>query len=235
MNPDIQLSPGIGMMDQSLLNRRRIMLLKEKRVCYLYVPHTLADWEIGFITSELNSKRFLSGPGHYDLKTVGAGPESITTMGGIIITPQESIETIDFRDGDVLILPGADTWMEKTHDGLLKMLPDLLEKNVIVAAICGATFALARSGVLDDRSHTSNDRDYLKMICPGYRGSSCYVDEPVCVDGNLITASGFASLEFSYEVFKKMNVMNDDTLEAWYKLYQTKEAGYFVHLLESLR
>ena len=30
------------------------------RACYIYVLDTLADWEIGFITAELNSGRYLN-------------------------------------------------------------------------------------------------------------------------------------------------------------------------------
>ena len=76
---------------------------------------------------------------------------------------------------------------------------------------------------------------FLKMICPEYSGSDYYIDKPVIVDNNLITATGLAPLEFSYEVFKKMNIMKTDTLEAWYQLYKTKEAKYFYNLMESLK
>jgi hypothetical protein len=72
------------------------------------------------------------------------------------------------------------------------------------------------------------------MFCPGYSGSAHYVKEPTVVDDNLITASGFASLEFSYEVFKKLSIMKTDTLEAWYQLNKTKESQYFFKLMESL-
>ena len=211
------------------------MTQKESRNCYLYVLDTLADWEVGFITAELKSKRFLSGSSHYDLITVGSHLESIQTMGGIEITPERVMEEIEFRKGDLLILPGADTWMEGKNDVLIRMLPDLLEKKVIIAAICGGTFALAKSGILNDRAHTSNNKEYLKMVCPEYSGSSFYMDEPAWTDGNLITASGFAPLEFSYEIFKTTNVMKEETSEAWYKLYKTKEARSFFYLLESLK
>jgi len=209
--------------------------MKENRICYIYVLNTLADWEIGFLTAELKSKRFLSGTGHYDLRTIGSSLESIQTMGGLEITPENTIEEIDFREGDLLILPGADTWMEDKNDVLLKRLPVLLEKKVLVAAICGATFALAKSGILNDRAHTSNDKNYLQMVCPEYSGSSLYKDTPVCIDRNLITASGFAPLEFASEIFRITNVMKEDTVEAWYRLFQTKESKYFFNLMESLQ
>jgi hypothetical protein len=60
------------------------------------------------------------------------------------------------------------------------------------------------------------------------------LNQPAVTDNNLITASGIAPLEFSYEIFKKTKVMKAETLEAWYQLYKTKEAKYFYNLMESL-
>jgi len=72
------------------------------------------------------------------------------------------------------------------------------------------------------------------MMCPEYSGDN-YEDKPAIVDDNLITASGLAPLEFSYEIFKKTAVMKSKTLEAWYGLFKTNEAGYFFQLMESLK
>jgi hypothetical protein len=72
-------------------------------------------------------------------------------------------------------------------------------------------------------------------MCPAYSGEDYYVNQPVVADNNLITASGLASLDFSYEVFKRTNVMRTETLEAWYQLYKTKEKKFFYALMESLK
>ena len=111
----------------------------------------------------------------------------------------------------------------------------MINKNVIVAAICGATIALAQKGLLNNRKHTSNGIELLKMTCPGYSGEKFYLNQPVVADNNLITATGLAALEFSYEVFKKTNLMKTETLEAWYQLHNTMEAKYFFALMESLK
>ncbi len=208
---------------------------KDWRNCYLYVLNTLADWEIGFITAELVSRRYISKNKKFELITAGNTVKSIKTMGGITITPEKSVEDIEFNEGDLLVLPGADTWMEDENRRILSMIPGLLEKRVIVGAICGATIALAQTGLLNNRKHTSNSKEFLKMTCPGYRGSSLYRDKPVVVDENLITATGLAPLEFSSEIFRKINAMKEDTLEAWYQLYITREPKYFYSLMESLK
>ena len=205
------------------------------RNCYVYVLDTLADWEIGFITAELNSKRYFAKNTKVEFVKIGNTLEPIKTMGGIIITPDKDITNVEFQEGDLLVLPGAYTWMDAENKNILDIVSDVINKKVIVAAICGATVALAQNGLLNNRTHTSNDKGFLKMVCPDYDGGSYYINAPTVVDDNLITATGLAPLEFSYEVFKKMNIMKEDTLEAWYQLYKTKESRYFYSLMESLK
>lgn len=205
------------------------------RNCYVYVLDTLADWEIGFITAELNSRRYFAKNTKVEFVKIGNTLEPIKTMGGIIITPDKDITNVEFQEGDLLVLPGADTWMDAENKNILDIVSDVINKKVIVAAICGATVALAQNGLLNNRTHTSNDKGFLKMVCPDYDGGSYYINAPTVVDDNLITATGLAPLEFSYEVFKKMNIMKEDTLEAWYQLYKTKESRYFYSLMESLK
>lgn len=55
---------------------------------YLYLPETLADWEIGHITAELRSKRFFRADApQVTLRTVGLTAESVLTMGGLRVVP----------------------------------------------------------------------------------------------------------------------------------------------------
>ena len=205
------------------------------RNCYVYVLDTLADWEIGFLAAELNSRRYFAKNTKLEFVKIGNTLEPIKTMGGINIKPDKAVKDVEFHEGDLLVLPGADTWMDEDNKNIIDIVSDVISKKVIIAAICGATVALAQNGLLNNRKHTSNDKDFLKMVCPDYSGSSYYINTPVVVDDNLITATGLAPLEFSYEVFKKMNVMKEETLEAWYQLYNTKDSKYFYSLMESLK
>ena len=73
------------------------------------------------------------------------------------------------------------------------------------------------------------------MVCPNYSGGEYYQDKPAVADANIITANGIAPLEFSYELFKKAELMKPATLEAWYNLYLTKEPQYFFQLMDSIK
>ena len=55
---------------------------------YVYIFDTLADWELGYVTAELNSGRFFKKDApRVSVKTVGISKESVKTMGGMTIVP----------------------------------------------------------------------------------------------------------------------------------------------------
>ncbi|MGV2881344.1 type 1 glutamine amidotransferase family protein [Paenibacillus taichungensis] len=203
---------------------------------YLYVFDTMSDWEVGYLIAELNSGRyFKKGLAAIEVVAVGVDKSPVTTMGGLEILPRISVDECKLESTDVLILPGGNTWMESIHEPILKKASTSLEEGHVVAAICGATVGLARVGLLDSRRHTSNDLEYLKMICPHYIGEKYYEMVPAVTDGNLVTASGIAPLEFAMHVLKVLDVFTPETLDSWFNLYQTHEAKYFFELMNSIK
>ncbi len=208
----------------------------KSKVVYLYVFDTMADWEIGYLTAELNSGRYYKkGLRPLKIITVGTKKTSIITMGGLKIIPDIDLEELCIENAVSLILPGGDTWTEAVHDPILSIAEQCLQRGILVAAICGATFGLAGKGLLDSRWHTSNDLEYLKSVCPNYKGEQAYRREGVVVEGNLITASGIAPLELTVQVLKALEVFSDKTLDAWYHLYSTHETKYFYDLMNSIQ
>lgn len=200
---------------------------------YFYILNTMADWEYGFLLAELNSKRyFLPSKKNLEIITVSNDKNAKTSMGGFKITPDITINELDFSNDDFLILPGADKWLE--NEEILIKSKEFINNDMNVAAICGATIGLAKHGALDTKLHTSIDKEYLKMLCPEYRGEEHYKDAIVVNNKRLITASGIAPIEFSYEVIKNLKVFSDETLNNWYGLYDKKEAKYFYGLMKSL-
>ncbi|MFP7487596.1 type 1 glutamine amidotransferase family protein [Priestia filamentosa] len=207
----------------------------QRKKVYLYVFNTMSDWEYGYLISELNSGRyFKKGLAPLKVVTVGINNEMITTMGGLSIKPDVSLNKCTFENEDLLILPGGDTWGEDIHQPILEKVDEALKLGTIVAAICGATVGLANSGYLDSRKHTSNDLEYIKMVCSNYKGEKFYELGPVVSSENLVTASGVAPLEFAMEVLKKLDVFAPDTLHSWYNLNKTHQPEYFFQLMNSL-
>ena len=202
---------------------------------YVYVMDTLADWEIGHVTAELHSGRFFRADApEVRMKTVGRTMEPVTTMGGLTILPDCTVDDIAVDAQSVLLLPGGNMWDRPEQGAIISKAAELLSAGATVCAICGATVALANAGLLDDRPHTSNGEGFLDMMCPGYRGQRYYVAEPSVVDGNLITASGTGALLWAKQIIERLGVFRADTLEAWYAYFSTGEARHFFALMQSL-
>lgn len=205
--------------------------MKNRKV-YMYVFDTMSDWEVGYLTAELNTGRyFKKGIEPLKIVTVGNSKNLITTMGGLKVLPDITVDECSLKGEDVLILPGGETWTSKGNELVLSKAKEALEEGCIVAAICGATFALAKEGLLDNRKHTSNDLDFLKMVVPSYVGENHYKKEVSVRDNNLITASGIAPLEFTAEVLRAMEVFEENTLNSWLNLYKTSDSRYFFELM----
>lgn len=202
---------------------------------YVYVLDTLADWELGHVTSELNSGRFFKKDAQrISLKTVSYSKDAITTMGGITIIPDCLIDDIIVSETSLLLLPGADTWNDKKHGAIIEKASELLSIGATVCAICGATAALANLGLLNNRPHTSNGQGFLEMVSPDYKGQSFYIDKPSVADINLITAGSTGALLWAKQIIEHLSVFQPNTLEAWYEYFNTGKPEHFFSLMQTL-
>ncbi len=189
----------------------------------LYATDTMADWEYGYLTAGIALGHNAGAP--YELVVAGETAAEITTAGGLHVRPDTTIDDLELNSTALLVLPGGYTWGEG-HDCVLDLAEKLATADIPVAAICGATIGLARRGLLDDRRHTSNSPDFLQAV-PNYAGSSRYVDDPVVIDGGLITAPGHRPVEFARAIFDHLTVLEPLTADAWHRLYAGGDSDAF--------
>ncbi len=203
----------------------------QKRTVYLFVFDTLSDWEAGYAVAGINNPAFQAKPGSFHMKTAGLSKDPVTTMGGITILPDLTLDELEASQSAMLILPGGSTWDRGENTAAVEKAISFLAGEVPVAAICGATAGLARAGILDDKYHTSNSLDYLRAT--NYRGEAFYRDQPAVTDGGLITAGGLAPIDFAGHIFKRLGVYSTDLLDSWYGLFKTGDPSYFRDLVQS--
>lgn len=202
---------------------------------YVYALDTLADWELGYVTAELNSRRFFrENAPEVSVKTAAVSKEAVKTMGGLTIVPDCSVNDIAVSEESVLLLPGANTWGDPKHSAMIEKAGELLSAGAVVCAICGAVAALADTGLLDRRPHTSNGAGYLEMASPAYKGQKFFVDAPSVADHNLITAGSAGALPWAKQIIEQLDVFRHDTLEAWYAFFSTGGAQHFFALMQTL-
>lgn len=94
-----------------------------RNTVYLYVFDTMADWEIGYLSTEINSGRYYKkGLTPLRVITVGIDKTPITTMGGLKILPEIELKECSIEEAAALILPSGNTWTESIHSPIIRML-----------------------------------------------------------------------------------------------------------------
>lgn len=196
------------------------------KTVHVAIYDTLADWEVGYAMAGINNPAWQAEPGRYTVKTVGLTREPVRTVGGMTLVPDLTLDELDPAESAMLILPGADTWATGDNAGFAKKARELLDTGLPVAAICAGTAGLAAEGLLDDRAHTSNAAEFLAAT--GYAGAQHYRNEMAVTDGNVVTASAFAPVDFAREIFALLGVYTPEVLGSWYKLFgENDPSGYF--------
>jgi putative intracellular protease/amidase len=190
---------------------------------------TFVDWEIGYAIAHINKPLWHRQPGRFAVTTVGATRDPITTMGGMRIVPDTTLDDVGPQDSAMLILAGSDIWSTDQFTPFADKARGFLDAGVPVAAICGATGGLALAGLLDDREHTSNAAEFLQGV--GYAGGHLYRDEPAVTDRDLITASATAPVEFARAILERLEVFEPNVLASWFKLYGQRDPAGFYELM----
>lgn len=205
----------------------------KQRDVHLFVFDSMADWEASYAIAGINNPQFQKNPGIYRVRTVALKKNSVVSIGGIHIQPDLILAELSPASSAMFIMPGGTAWDEGKNMEAVDKSRAFLSAEVPVAAICGATAALARGGLLDTRQHTSNSREYLATT--KYLGAKFYEDKPAVTDDNLITAPGMAPVDFAYHIFKCLDVYAVPVLEAWYGLFKTGKAEYFEALMKAIK
>jgi putative intracellular protease/amidase len=182
---------------------------------YTLIFDGYADWELGHVLAEL--RRY----GKVEVVSAGFSDETVTSMGGLRVIPDKSIAEIDIQDVLIFILPGGYLWEGAyPKDAIEPLLHRLQDAQKPIAAICAATTAVARAGLLRSRKHTSNSLSYLSKIVPHYSESANYVDSLATRDQHIITASGLGSIEFTVEIFRELGLATREMMAIWYEAFK---------------
>lgn len=185
------------------------------KAVYLFVFDGFADWEPAHATAELRRH------GGYRVEVVGSTTATVTSMGGVAVLPSKPLADVQPDDVAVFIVPGGDRWEESPAEPELEYLLRLLDgQGVPIAAICGATLAVARMGLVRGRRHTSNGLRYLRDNVPSYDDASAYVDAPAVRDRGLITASGLGDVEFARELLEELKVLSPQDRAVWAAIFR---------------
>jgi putative intracellular protease/amidase len=190
--------------------------MERPRAIHLVVFNGFADWEPAHALAEV--RRW----GKRIVRTVGFTMEPIVSMGGLRITPDVALSAVQSSDVELLLIPGGDLWEAGAYprEELERLIETLVVADTPVAAICAGTLVLGRAGVLDDRQHTSNMRNYLSAHAAEYRGAAHYVDALAVRDRHVITGSGLGAVDFAREIFGELGIFSVANEATWFEMFK---------------
>lgn len=120
--------------------------------------------------------------------TAGLTPGLVQGSRGLRVQPDASLDDVLDRDFDMIALPGGLPGSEhlKNDPRVQALLKRTADAGGYTAAICAAPMALAAAGLLDGRRATSYPGVVDRLNLPG----TVYLNEPVVVDGKVVTSRG---------------------------------------------
>ena len=192
------------------------MSIVPNKAVYLLVVEGFADWEPAHAVAELRRQ------GQFRVETVGLTLAPVRSMGGLTVVPSTTVRDVVPSDVAVFILPGGDRWeTAPIEPEIARLLERLDADQVPIAAICAATVAIAKLGLLRGRRHTSNGLAFLQAHFPDYSEAAQYIEAPAVRDQRLITASGLADVEFARELFEELEVMTPADRALWAQIFRS--------------
>ena len=180
-----------------------------------------ADWEGAYFAPNLNAGVEPGSESKYIVKTVSVRKEPVVSIGGFKVLPDYGIHDIP-ADYAGIVLIGGMSWFTPEAEAIVPLVKEAIEKKRLVAGICNASVFLGIHGFLNHVNHTSNGLDYLKQFAGvNYTGENLYMDEPAVRAGNIITANGFATLEFCREILYALEADSSQKIERSYRMNKT--------------
>jgi putative intracellular protease/amidase len=177
-----------------------------KILCYIY--QEMADFEISLLLHRLKNK------GEKEIVSVSDDLSLITAQSGLTFKPDKSIDEItDVSDIEALIIPGGPINNEQNE--ICPLVRQMVDHGKLVAAVCFGPQFLARSGILEKYHYTTSCSPekivQLKLEDPFNRTN--FVMSRTVVDKNVITAQGYAFVDFALEVCRYLGTFETDLQE----------------------
>ena len=174
----------------------------------------VADWEVGFPI-------FCLRPG-IEHTFVSIGPDRIKTALGFDLTVDLTLEGLEIPEFDGIYLPGGVDPEEGRFPRdlgkdamLIRTVQEFWKQRKIVAAICGAPLILGAAGILMGSRFACDITEDTR----GWFQGATRADEPLAVDGTVITASVQAIIPFTVELARLLG--KEDTATSIQEFFLT--------------
>lgn len=171
-------------------------------LCYIY--ENMADFEITLLLHRLKNT------GKKSIIYISEDTSPIKAQSRLTYIPDKKISDINNLEGvEALIIPGGPINNEQNE--ICPLIKECVKLNKLVSAICFAPQFLGRAGILTDYKFTTScSEEKIKNL--GVENPfnwNNYINKRTVVDRNVITAQGFAFVDFAIEVCTYLNIYED--------------------------
>ena len=175
------------------------------------------------------------GNTQFDQLSVGLRSPIKTTF-GFDVLPEALLDEIDPDDFDALVIPGgfgdAGFYEEALSEPFLNVIRSFHSRRAPIAAVCVSALSLGAAGILEGRRATVYHQVGGKRKAELESYGAIFVDEPIVIDGNLLTSTGpgtavevglklletLSTPDFVEEIRKRMRIPMPSP--AWYSANQ---------------
>lgn len=160
----------------------------------------------------------------------------VTTTFGFDVLPEKLLNDVNVDEFDALVIPGgfadAGFYEEALSEPFLDVIRNFDKRQAPIAAVCVGSLSLAAAGILNGRRATIYHQIGGKRKAELENYGAVFVDEPIVVDGNVMTSTGpgtgielalkllevLTSSEFVQEIRSRMRIPIPNL--AWYEKAQ---------------
>ena len=176
----------------------------KKLLCFIY--DDFADFEMVLACMPLYHSE------DYEIEYIAYEDSAIKSWGGLTIIPDKKVSDIaQTNDIEGIILPGGNGRIVKPE--LTNLVKQLNEEKKLIASICAGPEFLAKMGLLDGVQYTTSETPEMyverKELDPFPRDT--FIDKRVVKDGNIITAQGYAFVDFALEIWDCLDLFENDS------------------------
>ena len=133
---------------------------------------------------------------------------------GIALRATHSYAAVNPDEYRVVIVPGGDTMTVLENETLIGILKAANDAGATFGAICAGPLLLARAGLLKGRHFTHGYGPDSSLL---YWKDGIYENQPVVVDGNIVTAQPQAYMDFAVDVLYAAGLHDSFVVESLQK------------------
>lgn len=185
------------------------------KIVLVFLYHGCAEFEITVACWQIAESN------DYEVVTIAYDKSPISTNSGFTMIPHQLISEIQITEDTAgIIIPGGS--LLDLRPKLQTLIQNLNNQNKLLAAICAGPQYFAASQVIGSRNFTTSrtPERYLELKESDPFNWDQYLNARIVVDGNLVTAKGFAFSDFAIEIWDYLGLISSEVeREEWKSLF----------------